>query len=136
MPADLDSVVDRLLASYSQVEPRPEAVQAWLDRASEPAPGRRWRLPAPAWAALAVTLALLLVLGVAWLRGRNHNPSRPTLAQHERTTLVPAASQAPLTDEQKQLIQILQANPSALATMKPGQVGNAATQPPKKEKHP
>lgn len=131
MPADLDSIVDQLLASYSKVEPRPDAVQAWLDRASQPARHRRMLAPF-AWAAVAVTLALLLVLGVAWLRSRNHNPSRPTLAQ-ERTTLVPAPSQTPLTDEQKQLIQILQSNPSALATMKPGQAG---AQPQKKEKHP
>ncbi|MGH9395040.1 MAG: hypothetical protein ACRD1E_12780 [Terriglobales bacterium] len=135
MPADLDRTLDRLLAEYNPVEPTAAQVRTWLEQAQRPMPRprRTWLLSPPAWAAVA--LLLLLIFGMAWLRVRNRNPTRPTLAT-EHSVLVPASSNAPLTDEQKQLIQILQSNPKALATLKPGQLQPPPQKPgaQKKEK--
>lgn len=131
MAPDLDPLLDRLLAGYSQVEPRPEAVRAWMARPAPPEPtGRFLWLPARAWAAVA--LALLLILGVVWYRGRALRNTRPLLA-NEKTVVVPLppGDAPPLTDEQKQLIQLLQTNPAALATKQPSDLKS-----PKKEKHP
>ncbi|HVA63509.1 MAG TPA: hypothetical protein VNF74_07275 [Terriglobales bacterium] len=126
----LDPVLDKVLAEYSQVEPPPQAVQAWLARRAPPRPSNRFLwLPAPAWAAIA--FALLLMLAVTWYRGRPQANSRPLLA-NERTVVVPLdPNQAPpLTDEQKQLIQLLQTDPAALATKQPSDLNKA------KKKHP
>lgn len=127
----LDPVLDQILADYSQVEPPPQAVQAWLSRRAAPRPSNRFLwLPAPAWAAIA--FALLLVLAISWYRGRQQANTRPLLA-NEHTVVVPLLPNqaAPLTDEQKQLIQLLQTDPAALATKQPSDLNKA-----KKEKHP
>lgn len=127
MTHDLDNLLDRVLEGYSRVEPAPGAIEAWMARREQaPVRSRFWGLPAPAWAAVA--LALLLLLGLSWYRSGSvlGGVRQPTLA-NEQTTLQALAPNVPLTAEQKQLIQILLTNPGELAKLTPG----AKTPPPK-----
>ncbi len=131
MAPDLDRVLDCLLADYTQVAPPPEAVPVWLARRAQPrASGRFLRLPAPAWAAIA--FVLLLLLGISWYRGRAQANTRPQLA-NEKTVVIPfnPNTAPPLTAEQKQLLHLLATDPAALATKQPSDLAPAS----KKVKH-
>ncbi|MGH9412840.1 MAG: hypothetical protein ACRD0Y_03780 [Terriglobales bacterium] len=122
MPRDLDQLVEAVLAGYSRVEPAPGAVEGWVARRAE-APrhsaqrGSRFLwLPAPAWAAIA--FALLVLLGLSWYSTGRIARQQPRLAG-EGTSLRSLAPNTPLTAEQKKLIRILLTNPGALAAPKP-----------------
>lgn len=114
MPRDLDQLVDGVLADYSRVEPAPGAVEAWMARRAEsPRPaGRFLWLPAPAWAAIA--LALLVLLALSWYRPDVFARQQPRLAG-ESTSLRAVSPNTPLTPEQKRLMHILLTNPAALS---------------------
>lgn len=112
----LERIIESTLASYSRVEPRPEAVEAWM---RPPERTRNWlawpmALPAGAWAAVVLALALLAAL--AFYRA-THRPPAPARLANQRTVLVPVRPQSPqpMTDEQKRLLHLLETNPSALA---------------------
>ncbi|HXR97035.1 MAG TPA: hypothetical protein VN709_04245 [Terriglobales bacterium] len=115
---DLDKAVDQILDGYAAVEPPEGAVERWLRRGRAPLPARRfWGLAAPAWAAIAALLVVLL--GASWyVERRELLRARAKLAQ-ERAAIValPAASAPPLTDREKQLIQLMEKDPSALAAI-------------------
>lgn len=131
----LDRALDQILDGYAAVEPAPGAVQSWRAHLHDPAPRFRFAaLGAPAWMAIAVALALMLALGgLGWHRARLH-AAQARLAAGEKTVLVPLPSsmEPPLTPRQKQLIQLMQTNPGALATQKPDAPAAAAP----KVKHP
>lgn len=113
MPADrFERDLDQLLAGYSRVEPRPEALRRWTQPL---APGRARCVPAFAWAVLAA--AALVLLALTWYRSRAAGLAQPTLAGRH-TVLVPAA-QPSLSPDQQKLMKMLQSNPVALATQKP-----------------
>ncbi|HET9784694.1 MAG TPA: hypothetical protein VFP94_07040 [Terriglobales bacterium] len=115
---DLDARLDRALAGYSQVAPPAGAVERWLAHVAEaPASaGRFLWLPAPAWAALA--FALLLLLSLTWLHFHRSDVAQPSLAQ-EKMIIQPVSPAVQLTPEQQKLIEILASDPSKLATMTP-----------------
>lgn len=115
---DLDKVVNRILEGYAEVEPPEGAVERWLSRGRAPVQEPRfWGLGAPAWAAIAALLVVLL--GASWFFERRALlRARATLAQ-ERATIVavPATAAPPLTEREKQLLQLMEKDPSALGAI-------------------
>lgn len=82
-------------------------------RAESPHPASRFLwLSAPAWAAVA--LALFLLLALSWLRPGIFAPQQPRLAG-ESTSLRAVAPNTPLTPEQQRLMHILLTDPAALS---------------------
>lgn len=113
MPADrFEHDLDQLLAGYSRVEPRPEALRRWTQ---PPEMSRARRVPAAVWVVLAA--AALILLALTWYRSRSPEMTQPTLAGRH-TVLVPATQRATSPDQEK-LLKMLQSNPAALATQKP-----------------
>lgn len=120
MPADhlddyLDREIERALAGYSRVEPRPEALRRWMQ---PPAGSPRPRLHLTTWAALVA--AMLVLLALAWYRARSPQVTQPTLAGRH-TVLVPVkpSSSSPDSADQQKLLKMLQSNPAALAHQAP-----------------
>ncbi|HXE30955.1 MAG TPA: hypothetical protein VN515_04050 [Terriglobales bacterium] len=124
MKPEMDPLLDEVLAEYSAVEPAPGQVAAWMQAArtaSRRDRVRRSLRPRAAWFAMAAALLLAVALTAALLYRRARVQQRLRLAQHEHTVLVPmgGAGAPPLSARDKQLIQLMQTNPSALANQKP-----------------
>lgn len=116
MPADrLEHEIDRVLAGFSHVEPRPEMVRRWMQ---PPIASPRRRLPIAMWAVLAAAILILTVL--AWYRSRSLHLAEPTLAgRHTALVAVKPSSGGSVNSDQQKLLKMLQSNPAALAKQAP-----------------
>ncbi|MGH9466184.1 MAG: hypothetical protein ACRD1Y_02395 [Terriglobales bacterium] len=117
MAPDVDRLVNSVLEDYSRVEPQRGSVARWMAQSAGDArpSGRFLWLPAPAWAAIA--FVLLVLLGLSWYRPGAFS-RQPRLAG-EQTSLRAVAPGSSLTAQQKQLLHLLATDPAALAKLPP-----------------